>query len=138
MKKKLYPSRYPVRVPFSRSAVVGSYIFVSGCSGQTVETFHVSSDDVTEQTFVALEKIRGALEEAGSTMNHIVKTVLFLTRMDDLKAVEHTCREYYRHHAPQLIERPPAHTVVGVAGLHERDMLVEIEAVGLLPGHLSL
>jgi len=66
MRKKLYPSRYPVKVRFSRSAVVNDYVFVSGYSGQTLETFHASSNDVKEQAEVALDKIRGALEEVGS------------------------------------------------------------------------
>jgi len=133
MKKKLYPSRYPMKVAFSRSAVVGNYIFVSGCSGQTLQTFHVSSDDVADQTEVALDKIRSALEETGSSMNHIVKTVLYLTNMDDLAKVNKKRQEYYQRYAPELINNPPADTVIGIAGLHEPDMLVEIEAIAILP-----
>lgn len=133
MKKKMYPSTYPVKVPFSRVAVVGDLVFVSGCSGQTLETFHVSSDDVVEQTEVALDKIRIALEEAGTTMDHIVKTTLYLTDMEDYDRAEEKRQEYYRKHAPQLIEEPPCDTLIGVAGLHEPDMLVEIEAIAVMP-----
>lgn len=134
MKKKTYPSRYPVKVPFSRSVVVGDLVFVAGCSGQTLETFHVSSDDVAEQTEVALDKIRGALEEAGTSMDNIVKTVLYLTDMEDYDKAEKKRQQYYQKHAPRLIEEPPADTLIGVAGLHEPDMLVEIEAIAVMPG----
>lgn len=133
MKKKMYPSTYPMKVPFSKVAVVGDLVFVSGCSGQTLETFHVSSDDVAEQTEVALEKIRLALETAGTTMDHIVKTTLYLTNVKDYDRVEAKRQEYYRKHAPRLIEEPPCDTLIGVAGLHEPDMLVEIEGIAVMP-----
>ena len=134
MKKITYPAKYPVKVPFARSVVVGDLVFVSGCSGQTLETFHVSSDDVVEQTEVALDKVRGALEEAGTSMDNIVKTVLYLKHMDDYDRVEEKRQEYYRRYAPGLIEEPPADTLIGVTGLHEPDMLVEIEAIAVMPG----
>ena len=51
--KKTYPARYPVKVGFARSVVVGDYVFASGCSGQRLETFKVSSSDVKEQTVYA-------------------------------------------------------------------------------------
>ena len=128
MRKKTYPSRYPVKVGFSRSVVVGNHIIVSGCSGQTLETFHVSSEDVIEQTEVALEKIRGAIEEAQGSMEDIVKIVFYLIRMDDYPGVEKKMRDYFWMHAPRLIREPPAATVVCVPALHEPDLLVEIDS----------
>jgi len=133
MKKKTYPARYPVPVRFSRSVVVGDFVFVSGCSGQTLETFHVASNDVMQQTEVALEKIRGALEEAGTSMDNIVKSVLYLKQMKDYDKVEEKRQEYYRKYAPCLIKEPPADMVVGIAGLHEPDMLVEIDVIAVMP-----
>jgi enamine deaminase RidA (YjgF/YER057c/UK114 family) len=133
VKKITYPAAYKMKVQFSRSVVVGDLVFLSGCSGQTLETFHVSSDDVAEQTGVALEKIRLALEQAGTTMDNIVKTVLYIKDMEDYDRVEAKRQEYYRRHAPKLIEEPPADTLVRVAGLHEPDMLVEMDAIAVLP-----
>jgi len=70
--KKTYPLYYGgVKQRFARSVVVGHLIFLSGSSGRTLETGEVSSLDVREQTWVALEKIRLALEEAGSSMDYI-------------------------------------------------------------------
>ena len=118
---------------FARSIQVGDIVFCSGCSGQTLETFYVSSDNVEEQTRVALDKIRGALEDAGTSMNYIVKTVTFLKNMEDYPVVEEVVWEYYREHAPSLIDEPPCDTLIGVATLHEPDMLVEIEATAIMP-----
>ena len=134
MKKITYPARYPVKVPFARSVVVGDLVLVSGCSGQTLETFHVSSDDVAEQTEVALDKVRGALEEAGTSMDNIVKTVLYLKHMEAYDKVEEKRQQYYQKYAPRLIEEPPADTLIGVTGLHEPDMLVEIDMIAVIPG----
>jgi enamine deaminase RidA (YjgF/YER057c/UK114 family) len=83
MKKKTYPLFYAGKKQrFARSVVVGDLIFVSGSSGRTMETGEVSSDNVKDQVIVALDKIRGALEEAGSSMNNIVKTVIYLKDMN--------------------------------------------------------
>ena len=131
--KITYPAAYKVKVPFARSVVVGDLVFVSGCSGQTLETFHVSSNDVVEQMEVALDKVRGALEQVGISMDNIVKTVLYLKQMEDYPRVEEKRQEYYRRYAPTLAEEPPADTLVGVAALHEPDMLVEIDVIAVIP-----
>ena len=131
--KKTYPAAYKVKVPFARSVVVGDLVFLSGCSGQALETYHVSSDDVLEQMEVALDKVRGALEEASTSMNNIIKTVLYLKSMEDYDKVEEKRQDYYRRHAPDLIKEPPADTLIGVNALHEPDMLVEIDVIALMP-----
>ncbi len=133
MKFKKYQSKYPMKVQFSRCAVVGNVVFVSGCSGQTLDTFHVATNDVVEQTHVALEKVRLALEEAGTSMNNIVKTVLYLKNMEDYERVEAKRQDYYRQYAPKLIDEPPADTLVGIKGLHEPDMLVELDTIAVMP-----
>ena len=132
MKKITYPTLYPVKVGFSRSVVVGNYVFASGCSGQTLETFHVASDNVMEQTEVALEKIRGAIEQTGASMNDIVKIVIYVTQWGDLLSVEDTIQEYYAIHAPCLLDEPPAVTSMCIPALHEPDLLVEIEATAVM------
>jgi 2-iminobutanoate/2-iminopropanoate deaminase len=132
MEKKTYPAKYPVKVGFARSVVVGDTVFVSGCSGQTLETFHVSSDDVVEQTEVALEKVRGAIEETGASMNDIVKVVLYLTRIEDHAKVEETIQDYYQRYAPKLIDEPPVETLICIPALHEPDLLVEIDCTAVV------
>lgn len=132
VRKTTYPARYPVKVQFSRSVVVGDYLFVSGCSGQTLETFHASSNDLVEQTEVAMEKVRGALEEAGTSLNGIVKTLVYITRPEDSSTVENAIDNYFQRNAPELAEEPPAQTLVCIPGLHEPDLLVEVEVVAVL------
>ncbi len=133
MGKKLYPAAYPMKVPFSMVAVVGNLVIVSGCSGQTLDTFHVSSSDAADQMEVALSKVKKALETAGTTMNNIVKTTLYLTNMNDYPKVEQKRQEYYQQFAPDLIAEPPCDTLIGVKGLHEPDMFVEIDTIAVMP-----
>jgi 2-iminobutanoate/2-iminopropanoate deaminase len=134
MKKKTYPLYYEgKKQKFARSVVSGGFVFLSGSSGRTIETGEVSSSDVTEQTKVALDKIKLALAEAGSSMEHIVKMTIYLRNMSDYQAMKDAEFQYYRKHAPSLAEDPPASTVVQVVSLSKPSMLVEFDAIAILP-----
>jgi 2-iminobutanoate/2-iminopropanoate deaminase len=130
VKKKTYRLEYSgIKQPFARSVVVGDLVFLSGSSGRTMETGEVSSDNVKEQMIVALDKIRGALEEVGSSMENIVKTVIYLKHVEDYKLMRDTEKEYYEKYAPGLIEEPPASTFMQPASLSKPNMLVEIDVI---------
>lgn len=133
MKKKTYPLYYAGKqMRFARSVVVGDLVFLSGSSGRTMETGDVSSDDVREQMIVALDKIRAALEECGSSMDNIVKTVIFLKNLEDYDVMRATELEYYRKHAPSLVDEPPASTFMQPKSMSQPNMLVEIDIVACL------
>ena len=134
MKKKTYPLYYEGKKQrFARSVVSGGFVFLSGSSGRTIETGEVSSSDVTEQTKVALDKIKLALAEVGSSMEHIVKVTIYLRNMSDYQAMKDAEFQYYQKHAPSLAEDPPASTVVQVVSLSKPSMLVEFDAIAILP-----
>ncbi len=133
-KKKTYPLYYAGKKQrFPRSVVAGGFVFLSGSSGRTIETGEVSSNNIADQVRVALEKIRGGLEEAGSGLDHIVKITVYLRNMSDYQAMRDAELEYYREKAPSLVEDPPASTVVQVVSLSKPNMLVEFDAIALLP-----
>jgi 2-iminobutanoate/2-iminopropanoate deaminase len=133
MKKKTYPLYYAgKKMPFARSVVVGGLVFLSGSSGRTMETGDVSSDDIREQMIVALDKIRAALEECGSSMDNIVKTVIYLKHQKDYQVMRATELEYYNKYAPRLVEEPPASTFMQPMSLSQPNMLVEIDIVACL------
>ena len=132
MNKRTYPLFYAGRKQrFARSVAVGNLIFVSGSSGRTMETGEVSSDNFKEQMIVALDKIRGALEEAGSSMNNIVKTVIYIKHLEDYQLMRDTELEYYKKYAPSLVEEPPASTCMQPASLAKPSMLVEIDIIAV-------
>ena len=134
MKKKVYPLHYAGKKQrFARSVAVGEFLFLSGSSGRTIETGEVSSNDVVEQTRVALDKIRLALEEAGSGLEHIVKMTIYLKNMSDYQAMRDAEFQYYQKYCPALVKDPPASTVVQVVSLSKPNMLAEFDAIAVLP-----
>jgi len=131
-KKKTHLLRYAGRKQrFARSVVAGDFVFLSGSSGRTLETGEVSSNDIREQTRVAMDKIRLALEEAGTSMENIVKVLIYFKDMKDYEAVKQTEFEYWKKHAPALAEEPPASTVCQVVSLSKPNMLVEFDIIAL-------
>lgn len=132
--KKVHPLYYAGKKQrFSRSVVAGGFVFLSGSSGRTIETGEVSSHNVADQTKVALDKIRLALKEAGSGLEHIVKITIYLRKMNDYQAMRDAEFQYYQDHCSSLVEDPPASTVVQVVSLSKPNMLVEFDAIALLP-----
>ncbi len=132
--KKTYPLVYGgVKQKFARSVVVGDLIFLSGSSGRTMETGEVSSDKLEEQMVVALDKIKAALEEAGSSLENIVKTTIYLRRIEDYQKMRDTEQQYYRKNAPRLLNEPPASTFIVPVSLSKPSMLVEIDIIACMP-----
>ena len=130
-KKLAYPN-VPAESPkFANSVVVGNLIFVSGCQGQNDETVRIETDVFEEQMIVALDKVRGVMEEAGSSMNNIVKTMMLLRDVKDYPKMRKTELEYYQKYAPRLVDEPPASTFMEV-GLAKPEFLVEIDVVGVV------
>jgi len=83
---------------------------------------------------VALDKIRGALEEVGSSMDNIVKTVFYLKRLEDYQIIRDTELGYYQKYTPRLAEEPPASTFIQPVSLAKPNMLVEIDVIAVMPG----
>jgi 2-iminobutanoate/2-iminopropanoate deaminase len=133
MKRKVYPLVYGgKKQQFARSVVVGDIVFLSGSSGRTMETGDVSSDNLKEQMLVAWNKIKGSLEEAGSSLENIVKTNIYLKNRDDYDLMRQTEREYWAKNAPALLEDPPASTFMQPVSLSRPNMLVEIEVIAVI------
>jgi 2-iminobutanoate/2-iminopropanoate deaminase len=114
-KKLAYPHVPPEGPKFSRSVVVGNLIFISGCQGQNDETLEIPSN-FEGQMVNALDKIRKAMEKAGSSMNNVIKTFILLKNLEDYKLMRKTELPCYQKYAPFLVDNPPASTVA-VVGL---------------------
>ena len=98
-----------------------------------METGDVSSDKLVDQMTVALDKIRGALAEAGTSMENLVKTTILLKRLEDYPLMRQTEREYWQKYAPGLLEDPPASTFMQPNSLSQPNMLVEFDVVAMIP-----
>jgi 2-iminobutanoate/2-iminopropanoate deaminase len=81
---------------------------------------------------IALDKVRLAMEEAGSSMNNVVRTLMLLKNLEDYPRMRKTELEYYQKHAPFLVDNPPASTFMQVASLARPEFLVEIDVIGVI------
>jgi 2-iminobutanoate/2-iminopropanoate deaminase len=111
--------------------VVGNLIFVSGCEGQNDEIAKVETNVFEEQMIIALDKVRKAMEEAGSSMNNVIKTLILIKNLEDYPRMRRTELEYYQKYAPLLVENPPASTIMR-ADLGKPEFLIEIEVTGVI------
>ena len=131
-KKLAYPHVAPEAPKFARSVVVGNLVFVSGATGQDTLTGKPTSKIFEEQMVSALDKVKRAMEEVGSSMNNVVKTLMLLKNLEDYPRMRKTELEYYQKHAPLLVENPPASTFLQVASLAKPEFLVEIDVIGVI------
>jgi 2-iminobutanoate/2-iminopropanoate deaminase len=110
--------------PYSQAIKVDNLIFVSGQialkPGETV----LAGTTVAEQTEQVFANLKGILEAAGSRLDWLVKTTVFLARMEDFAEMN----EVYKRHAGA---QPPARSTVQAAKL-PAGALVEIEAIAHL------
>jgi 2-iminobutanoate/2-iminopropanoate deaminase len=130
-KKLTYPYVPAEARKFSRSVVVGNLIFISGCQGANDETARVETMVFEEQMEIALGKIRRALQEAGSSMNNLIRNLIMLKDLSYYPAMPRTELAYYQQHAPSLVDNRPVSSVLGVQ-LGKPEYLVEIESVGVV------
>jgi 2-iminobutanoate/2-iminopropanoate deaminase len=131
-KKLAYPHVAKESPKFARSIVAGNLIFVSGCTGQDTITGKPTAETFQGQMITALDKVKMAMEEAGSSMDNVVKTVMLIKRQSDYARMRTTEVEYYLKHAPYLAENPPASTFIVPASLAKPEFLVEIDVIGVV------
>ena len=109
--------------PYSQAIKANGFVFVSGQLALKPDHAEMVSDEITGQTEQVLTNVRAILEAAGSSLDRLVKTTVFLQSLDDFPAMN----EVYKQHVG---DQPPARSTVEVAKLPS-GALVEIEAIAL-------
>lgn len=112
-------------VGYSRAVRVGNIVEVAGTTAVDGDAL-VGEGDVYLQTQFILQKIGKALEQAGSSLVHVVRTRMFIT---DISLWE----EAGRAHGEVFSSIKPASTMVEVSALIDQRLLIEIEATAILP-----
>ena len=108
--------------PYSQAIRVGELVFVSGQLALRPDHAEIVGDTIQEQTEQVMQNLGAILEEAGSGLDRLVKTTVYLVDLGDFAGMN----EVYARHVG---DRPPARATVEISALPS-GALVEIEAVG--------
>ena len=109
--------------PYSQAIKAAGLVFVAGQVSLKPDHGEIVGDTVQEQTEQVLTNLGAILEAAGSGLDRLVKTTVFLQSLDDFPGMN----EVYKQHVG---DQPPARSTVEVAKLPS-GALVEIEAIAL-------
>jgi 2-iminobutanoate/2-iminopropanoate deaminase len=108
--------------PYSQGIVNGDLVFVSGQLGIDPETGQVVEGGIAEQTERVMLNLQAILEEAGSSLDRLVKTTIFLADLGDFAGLNEVYARF-------VGDTPPARATFQVGALPS-GALVEIEAIG--------
>jgi len=109
--------------PYAQGVRVGNLIFTSGQIPIDPVTQQVVVGGIAEQTTRVMENLKAVLEEAGSSLDRVIKSTVFLKDLSDFSAMNAVYAEYL-----EFDGEAPARTTVEVSRL-PRNVLVEIELV---------
>ena len=116
-------TKYEARAGYSRAVRVGDRVLVSGTTASGPDG-PVAVGDAAGQARFVLDRIEGALREVGASLRDVVRTRIFVRRIEDWEAVA-------RVHGERFGAVRPANTLVQAALVHP-DLLVEIEAEAVI------
>jgi len=126
MKQIISTSNAPAAIgPYSQAVQAGNLLFVSGQIPLDPATGDlIPETTIQAQTTRVLANLKAILEQAGGTLDNVVKTTVFLKNMDDFVEMNRIYKTFFASECP-------ARSAVQVAKL-PKDVMVEIEAIAVL------
>lgn len=124
-KKQIATSQAPAALgPYSQGISVGNLIFISGQLPIDTTTGALLEGSIGDQTALVMQHIKAIAEQAGTSLENIVKTTIFLTDLNNFQEVNTAYGSFFN-------EAPPARATIQVAAL-PLGASVEIEAVAVI------
>jgi reactive intermediate/imine deaminase len=117
------PGTEELNLPFSAAVRVDKTLYLSGNIGNLPGTLDLAPGGIQGETRQAMENIRQALENFGSSMDRVVKCTVFLADMNEWAAMNEVYRSYFT--------TPPARSALGASGLALNGR-VEIECIAVV------
>jgi 2-iminobutanoate/2-iminopropanoate deaminase len=125
MREAVATQKAPAAIgPYSQAIKAGGFVFTSGQIALDPASGQIITGDIAAQTERVLKNLAEILTAAGSGMDRVVRTTVFLKNMAEFAAMNEVYGRFFQ-------QSPPARSTVEVARL-PKDVLVEIDAVALL------
>ena len=122
MKNVISTDKAPAAIgPYSQAIEVNGLVYTSGVIPVNPATGEIVGSTAAEQAEQAIGNLKNLVEAAGSSMDKVIKTVVFIKNMDDFGKINEVYGKYFQ-------EPYPARSCVEVARL-PKDVLIEIEAI---------
>ena len=116
----------PFPLPLSHGTTYGNLVFLSGQVSNDLKNGQIVPGDITEQTRRALSNMKLLLENAGSSLDCVLKALVFLVNKEDFPKMNAVYAEFFKG------EIKPARSTI-ITQLNNDALLVEIEAVAYIP-----
>jgi 2-iminobutanoate/2-iminopropanoate deaminase len=111
--------------PYSQAIVANGFVYLAGQGPIDPATSQLAPGGIAEQTTQILKNLSAILQAAGTSLDNVVKTTVYLHAISDFQSMNKVYAEYFK-------ANPPARTTVGALDL-PLGILVEIEAIAVLP-----
>ncbi len=112
--------------PYSQAVIAGGFVFCSGQIALDPRTGELINNDIESETAQVMENLKAVLESAGSSLDRVVKTTIFLKDMSDFARVNEVYGSCFG-------EIPPARATVQAASL-PKNANVEIDCIAIING----
>jgi len=124
MFEKIFTENAPLPVgPYSQAIKYKNFIFISGQIPIEPKTNEIVKGDISVQTKQVIENIKGILNKVGAELENIVKTTIYLKKLNDFEKMNYVYAQYFKN--------KPARSVVIVSDL-PKNALIEMEAIAIL------
>lgn len=124
-RQEVYTDQAPgIGGPYVQGVKAGNFLFTSGQIAMKPDTKDLVTGDVEKETVRVLENLKAILEEAGATLNDVVKTTIYVRDMEQFPLINEVYASYFNN-------KPPARTRVEVSRL-PGDVNVEIDLIAYI------
>jgi 2-iminobutanoate/2-iminopropanoate deaminase len=128
MKDRVQTDNAPKAIgPYSQAIKANGFVFASGQIPLDPATMQIVEGGIREQTERVMNNLEAVLQAAGSSLEGVVKTTVFLKDLTDFAEMNEVYGGFFK-------QTPPARSTVEVARL-PRDVRVEIDVIALMEGH---
>lgn len=122
--EKIVTDKAPKAIgPYSQGMIVGNMIYTSGQIPINPETGEMVDNDIIKQTHQAISNLSNVLLAAGSSLDNVVKTTVFVKNISDFSTINEIYATYFKNN--------PARSLVEVKAL-PKNALIEIECIAVI------